>query len=273
MTDQRRPADLTHDEAMDLAASFVLGALDDDEMAAVRAHLASCPEPHTEFRELAEAVPLLQAGVERMEPPAALKDRIMAAAGADLDARRRDATPTPAAAPEPARAAPVDLRGRRPAAWSWALGIAAVLAIALLGAWNLSLQSQLMSAQEYGRQVAAVLDAAAQPDALTAVMRSQTDDGPTGIAAVTSDGIMRVAMRDLAPTSGTEVYEAWVIEADHAPVPLGAFQVGTTGVGYLEASGLPTEPGIVLALTREPGPGATAPTTTPVSLGTAASPA
>jgi Anti-sigma-K factor rskA, C-terminal len=75
-------------------------------------------------------------------------------------------------------------------------------------------------------------------------------------------------MRDLEPTAGTEVYEAWVIVADQPPVPLGDFQVGTTGVGYLEASGLPTEPGSVLALTREPGPGATAPTSTPVSAGT-----
>jgi anti-sigma factor RsiW len=269
MTDPRRPADLTHDEAMDLAASFVLGALDDDEMAAVRAHLASCPEPHTEFQELAEAVPLIQAGVQRMEPPPTLKDRIMAAAAADLEASRGAAVPAPPTPPAPAAAAPVDLRGRRRAGWSWVLGIAAVLAVALLGAWNLSLQSQLTDAQEYERQVAAVLDAAGRPDALTAVMRSDTGDGPSGLAAVTSDGVMRVAMRDLAPTSGTEVYEAWVITADQPPVPLGAFQVGSTGVGYLEASGLPTEAGIVLALTREPGPGATAPSSTPVSVGTA----
>jgi hypothetical protein len=152
---------------------------------------------------------------------------------------------------------------------SWALGIAAVLAIALLGAWNLSLQSQLTNAQAYERQVAAVLDAASGEDALTAVMRSDVADGPAGLAAVTSDGAMRIAMRDLAPTTGTEVYEAWVIAGDQPPVPLGAFQVGSNGVGYLEAAGLPTDPGIVLALTREPGPGATAPSSTPVSVGTA----
>ena len=52
MTDPRRPAELSHDEVVDLAASFVLGALDEDEMAAVRAHLASCAESHAEFDEL-----------------------------------------------------------------------------------------------------------------------------------------------------------------------------------------------------------------------------
>jgi len=76
-------------------------------------------------------------------------------------------------------------------------------------------------------------------------------------------------MRELAATGGTEVYEAWVIVGDAAPVPLGGFQVGTTGVGYLEVDGSPTESGVVLALTREPGPGATEPSSTPVSFGIA----
>ena len=62
---------------------------------------------------------------------------------------------------------------------------------------------------------------------------------------------------------------AWAILPDTAPAPLGSFQVGASGSGYLEAPGLPTTPGMVLALTREPGPGATAPSSDPVSVGTA----
>lgn len=277
MTDQRRPAGMTHDEVRDLAASFVLGALDDDEMAAVRAHLASCSEPHTEFEELAGVLPVLQAAVPPVAPPPELKDRIMAAAAADLEARRAEAEGAAAVAPAPAAPVPGGAAPARPSllpsdrrqsGLSWALGIAAVLAIALLGAWNLSLQTQLTDAQAYERQVAEVLAAAARQDALTAVMRSDAGDGPAGLAAVTSDGTVRIAMRDLAPTAGTEVYEAWVIAGDQPPVPLGGFQVGANGVGYLQAGGLPTEPGFVLALTREPKPGATAPSSTPVSVGT-----
>jgi hypothetical protein len=282
MTDPRRPAELTHDEVVDLAASFVLGALDEDEMAAVRAHVASCADPHAEIDELGGMVVVLQASLRPVEPPPALKDRIMAAAAADLDARRREAAQTAAgqtAAAPPLPAAPAAPATTRPSVpplvprqprWSWALGIAAVLAIVLLGGLNLSLQSQLNEAQAYQRQVAAVLDAAAQPGALTAVMKSQASDGPSGLAAVTPDGSMRIAMRDLAPTTGQEVYEAWAILPESAPVPLGGFQVGPNGVGYLEADGLPTQTGLVLALTREPGPGATAPSSDPVSVGTAA---
>lgn len=284
MTDPRRPAELTHDEVVDLTAAFVLGALDEDEMAAVRAHVASCADPHAELDELGGMVAVLQAGLRPVEPPPALKDRIMAAAAADLEARRREAVQSGAAArsegaapppaiqdaPVPARPAGPVLLPRQPRL-SWALGLAAVLAIALLGGWNLSLQAQLSETQAYQRQVAAVLDAAALPGALTAVMRSAAGEGATGLAAVAPDGTMRIAMRDLAPTTGREVYEAWAILPESEPVALGGFQVGPNGVGYFETGGLPTQAGVVLALTREPGPGATAPSSDPVSVGTATS--
>ena len=280
MTDPRRPTELTHDEVVDLAASFVLSALDEDEMAAIRAHLASCAESHDEFDELGGMVPVLQATLRPVEPPPALKDRSMAAAAAELVARRRDARTEAGEAgapPIPAPDAPVTTRPsgpvplRRQPRLSWVLRLAAVLAIVVLGGWNLSLQSQLSEAQAYQQQVAGVLDAAAEPGALTAVMKSPTGDGATGLAVVAPDGTMSIAMRDLAPTTGPEVYQAWAILPDSAPVPLGGFQVGSNGVGYLETGGSPTQSGVVLALTREPGPGATAPTSDPVSVGTATS--
>ena len=147
--------------------------------------------------------------------------------------------------------------------------IAAVLAIALLGGWGLLLQNQLESAQSYEQSVAAVLDVAGQPGSLTAVLTPDGGDGPAGLAAIASDGTVSIAMSDLPATSGNQVYEAWVIGSDGVPKALGGFQVGETGTAYFEGGGLPTEEGIVLALTLEPGPGATAPSSAPVSLGTA----
>ncbi len=269
---------LTCDAVRDLAAGFVLGALEPDEAAAVRAHLVTCPEAHPEMSELAGVLPVLAAVVPLVEPPAGLKARIMAAAAADL-ATRGDtaATPTPGAPAvlaEPIRfptAAERDTRvaRRTVAAGTWALRIAAVLAIALLGGWNLLLQGQVDGARSYERSVAAVLDAAGQPGSLTAVLTADGGNGPAGLAAVSSDGSVRIAMRDLAPTTGNEVYEAWVIAGDGVPVALGGFKVGDSGIAYFEGIGLPTDSGIVLALTREPAPGATAPSGPPVSLGTA----
>jgi hypothetical protein len=277
--DPMRPDGLTHDEVMDLAASIVLDALKPAEMDAVREHLATCGLPHDEIVELGGVVPALSASVPLVEPPASLKTRLMAAAAADLEARQIAADSTvvegaAAAAAAPTRPADDVVRPlqRRPTSLrAWALGIAAVIAIVALGGYNLAIQRQLEDARAYQQQVAAVLDAAQRPGSLTAVMRSEGGTGPSGLAAVTSDGVARIAMRDLAPTSGSEVYEAWVIAADGVPVALGELQLRAGGVGYLEAGGLPTDSGIVLALTREPRPGATAPSTTPISVGTATS--
>ena len=276
MTDITRPTrpDLSCEDVRELAAAFVLGALDDAEADAVRAHLASCADPHAEMAELGSVVSVFAESVPVVEPPAALKDRILAAAAADLEARggaAAPARPAPAAAPTPFPAAAE--RQRRAAArtgmGSWVLRIAAVLAIALLGGWNLLLQGQLDQARTYEQNVAAVLDVAGQTGSLTAVLTPTGGEGPAGLAAVASDGSVRIAMRDLAATSGNQVYEAWVIGGDGKPVPLGSFQVGQSGVAYFEGTGLPTQEGIVLALTLEPGPGATAPSSDPVSVGTA----
>ena len=286
MTDMTRPTrpDLTCEEVRDLAASFVLGALDPNEADAVRAHLASCADPHVEIAELGSVLPVLAESAPVIEPPAALKARILAAAAAELDMRGNVAVPAEPAAPPilvpPAipTAVPVPLptaAERQPrvavrsGAGTWVLRIAAVLAIALLAGWNLLLQNQLERARTYEENVAAVLDVAGQPGSMTAVLTAEGGEGPAGLAAIADDGIVRIAMRDLPATSGNQVYEAWVIGGDGVPKALGGFTVGETGTAYFEGDGSPAEEGVVLALTLEPGPGATVPSSAPVSLGTA----
>ncbi len=80
---------MTHEQAIDLAPAYVLGALEAADMAAVREHLATCPESHLEFETLGSVVPYLleSSDIELVEPSAGLRDRIMAAAAADLAAR------------------------------------------------------------------------------------------------------------------------------------------------------------------------------------------
>ncbi len=53
------------------------------------------------------------------------------------------------------------------------------------------------------------------------------------------------------------------------PVAIGGFRVDGSGTGYFEASGVTPPSGIVLALTLEPGPGATVPTAPVISKGVA----
>lgn len=267
-------AGLTCDEVREMAGAFVLGALEPDEMAAVRAHLDTCEDAHEEVAELGGVLPALAETVPVVEPSDGLKARIMAAAAAELE--ERTAVPTPVApAPVPI---PFPNESERTAArertstGTWILRIAAVLAIVALGGWNLFLQNQLNASQAYQRTVAAVLDAAAQPGSLTAILTP--DDGTgSGLGAVTADGVVTLAMHDLAPTTGSTVYTAWAIGGDGVPVALGDFTVGSTGTGAFEAPVSPVASGTVLALTREPSAGAQAPTGPVVSKGVATPPA
>jgi len=269
--------DMTCDEIRDVAGAFVLGASSPAEADAVRAHLDSCEDAHAEIRELGGVLPVLNESVPVVEPAAGLKSRIMAAAAADLAAREGDEATT-AASTTPGGATPVPTpfpttseRGarRRTSAGTWALRIAAVLAIVLLGGWNLLLQGQVNAAKTYEQSVAAVLDVAAQPGSTTAILTTAGGSGGSGLAAISSSGQVTMAMQDLAPTTGSTVYTAWVIAGDGVPVPLGDFTVGTSGTGSLEASGAPSTSGVVLALTLEPQAGATTPTLPIISKGVA----
>jgi anti-sigma-K factor RskA len=148
------------------------------------------------------------------------------------------------------------------------LRIAAVVAIVALGGWNLLLQGQVSVAKTYEQNVAAILDVAAKPGSLTAILTADGGSG-SGLAAVSASGTVTLAMQDLAPTTGSTVYTAWVIGSDAVPVPLGSFAVGSNGTAAFSAATPRIATGSVLALTREPGPGATTPTLPIISKGQA----
>jgi hypothetical protein len=270
---------MTCAEATELASGFVLGSLDPRDMDRVREHLATCAEPHPEFRTLGEVVPAMARSVPAVEAPVALGPRILAAARDELaraDSQRRVAAeaaaaeaavrPAPVATPAPVIGPAAARRGlaglldvfQRPA---WGLAsLAAVLAIAVLGAWNLQLRAQVDDLAAYRDGVVAALDAASVPGGQIAVLGDAKGNGPNGLAAVDPAGRVVVAMRNLPPTTGSQVYEAWLIGSDGQPLPVGSFAVPTNGTGTLTAAAGTTESGVTIALTREPGAGATSPT-------------
>ncbi|HSS36419.1 MAG TPA: anti-sigma factor [Patescibacteria group bacterium] len=287
MTDRRSPTPLTCDEARDLAAGFVLGALAPDEMVAVREHLATCAEAHPEFEELGGVVPYLADSLEPVEPPAALGSRILAAITAEA-AGGSVVEPTSAAAPVPTPAAPVERaaatatptpavvdlsaeRARRRSPLVWIAGIAAVLLIVGLGAWNVALRQDLGTAQAYAAAVDEVLALAGTTGGQAAILAPDVAGGPSGIAAVGADGQVKLALRGLAATSGSQVYEAWVIGPDPAtPVAIGSFTPDAQGFGTLATTTTSGAAGVTIALTLEPTAGRTSPTPPVISSGVAA---
>jgi anti-sigma-K factor RskA len=264
---------MTCDDVRDQAAAFVLGALTPAEERAVRDHLANCAEAHEELAELGGVVPALAAMVEQVEPPPALRERIMAAAAADLQARRSASSAVseaPRSAVAPAGPAPLvgasvvtpfrtsTSRSRAPR-YGWAIGIAAALVIAALGAWNVRLQSQLSDAQAYQQRVDQVLAIARTPGAVLAVLAPSTAGGQDGLIAVASDGRAEMVVKGLPATGANEVYEVWVIVGSNAPAPVGALSQSGT-LAFMSGTPGPVPAGATVALTREPGPNPTAPT-------------
>jgi anti-sigma-K factor RskA len=275
MTEEtRRP--MTCEQARDLAAGYVLGALDRTEEAAVRAHLETCDQPHPEFPALGGVVPALLDldPSELVEPPASLRDRIMAAAAADGRAEPAT-TPSKRVVPFPAvadRTTPATRRIAAASRFDWALRIAAVIAIVAAGAWGFTVQGQLDRARAYDQAIAAVVHAAGQPGAKTVVLSPQKGFQASGIAAVQATGSVVLAMRDLQPTSGSQVYTAWVIVGSNAPVSVGDFPQPSGGNAAMTTKAATTPAGATIALTLEPNAGNTAPKGDIVSAGVAAAP-
>jgi len=285
---------LTCLEVNDLAAGYVLYALDADEALAVAEHLSSCPEPHPEFEELGSVVPYLDDTIELVEPPVELRARIMAAAAGDVapaavgagvatgaesaataagvrsavaaGVDSAAAAPAPSASSTPVAtvpssavsAAPVSVaRSSAPIPFpvarhrlvSWAIGIAAVLAIVALGGWNLMLQQNLSTAHLYQDHVTQVLAAGTQPGWRVVVM--STPGGPHGIAALPPSGTGQLVLSGLPPTPAGHVYEAWVISNGGAPAPAGWFTADSSGIGYLDAVRGGSTGALVVGITLE----------------------
>jgi anti-sigma factor RsiW len=263
-------------DAADLAAPFVLGALEPAETDAVRRHLAGCPEAHAEFADLGSVVPSLLETTDIVEPPVSLRGRILAAATKE----QAGAQPQPVI--ERARNRPGSgaqqpglptLPGPRTFGRPlWAtIGLAAALAVVALGAWNVQLRAEVAALTTYRNAVAGVIEQAAEPGAQLAVLAVPAGaGGPTGLAAVAGSGEkVSLVMRDLAPTVGTEVYEAWLIRGESAPIPLGSFTVDASRTAAFSTVGpAPSDlRSVTIALTREHGPGAQTPTLPIIAVG------
>ena len=277
---------MTCDEIRELAPAYVLGALERDQERAVTEHLRTCPDVHAEVSELGGVVPYLSETVPLAEPPASLRGRIMTAAAEDQAARRASSaegtatgtaqTATPPASPMPvrdtARVIPMGPARQPRNLRTWALGIAAVLAIVALGGWSVVTQQELSNARSYQQRLAAALVQAGQPGSQVAVLASTAGPGagPGGIAVMPAHGQGLLVVSGLSPTTGSQVYEAWTIAEGQPPVPVAGFAVGADGIGYLDKMPTATGQTLTVAITLEPAPNPTAPSSNPVAAGVAA---
>jgi Anti-sigma-K factor rskA, C-terminal/Putative zinc-finger len=276
---------MTCDRVRELASGFVLGALDPGEMIALSDHLESCPQPHPEIDELGGVLPYLAESLEPVEPPAWLRESVVAAATADLAARRsgRYAPTRIAAAASTPVPLPIDasrageivplararLSRRRIA--TWATRAAAVIAIAAVAGFGLEMQGTLARALKNNAEDNNINYALQQPDTRTAVMSAADGSKASGIAALRPTGHIIVWLYGLKATTGDQVYVVWLSSGVGATTKAGSFTVDDSGKGYLEVDSVPTSGSLWIFVNREANDQVVAPTGPMVVSGTISS--
>ena len=233
----------------DLLGAYALGAVDAQEAAHMRAFLEHDPDAEAELAELLAAVSVLPELADPMMPPPGLRDRISAAALADLPAPPLAFVPPVAATPVPVAAAqlPANVVRPKPAFWQrasvWATAAAALLLISIgLLYWNMQLRNEISTTPPV--------------ETLALSTTEMAPDAHGEVKYMPQEGLIMLDVRDLPPLPEGYVYEVWLIgEGD--PVPAGVFAHSTAQHAIVADRSQFT----TIAITMEPGPmGTEAPT-------------
>jgi anti-sigma-K factor RskA len=229
-------------EHRETVASYVLGALPDDEHERFVAHLATCDECQSGVAELQVAVDALPLAATQLVPPPELKDRIMTVVRSEAQLRQSAETPR---VEQPA-ARRRRWRGRFLGLAPLPAAAAASLLIAVLVAGGI-----LVSGGDETRTVQGQVLIASAPKARAALKLS--DDA----TKLTVSGMP-------APPAG-KVYQVWLKRPAQAPEPTRAlFRVDSRGDADVEI-----QPGRLkgieqVLVTAEPDGGSQTPTSDPV---------
>ena len=255
---------MSHSEYEELAAGYVLGALEPDDEHVFQQHLGGCPVCEANVRELEAVVGELAYTVPPLDPPDTLWAGIRREIGPE--AARRPAIP--GAAPGP----PAGAGARRLRLLPALASAAAILLVVVLSLWNLNLRDQNAVYRDRVAALERATELANDPGASLVTLDDQA--GTTGaratvIASSRQDrGVLLI--ENLPPLQRNRVYELWGMpggrlpDAEKALVFVPLRRQGTQALQFE----VPIQPGTVFAITEEPGPdGSEKPTPPPVMVG------
>jgi anti-sigma-K factor RskA len=272
-------------EWTDLAAAYALDALDADERTAFEARL----DTDSELRRLVDtyrsAVAAVGESLPRIEPPAGLRDRILARAREESRARPAGAGELEGSPPEPMPArAPGTLRpgrGARASRLAWPLLAAAVAGLFWVGARNRQLLRESQDLSDQLTQVRAALgDAEGELQRLDSLALLLS--GPEiRFATLTAEGVapglrllwnpaagtLLVAASGLPSPAEGRTYQLWGIRGTEDPVSLGTFETGPDGTALVTLAPPAGADFELSAVTEEPDGGSPQPTSQPFLAG------
>ncbi len=234
----------TCEEIEPLLPAAAAGALDADDEAAVQGHVFSCARCLPRLAEYDGVVEQLAYAVPQVTPSAMLLPRLMQAVQAPAPVAAPAPVPEPVATPFQPRpslvAAPASRRGwlaaflgayRQLAPAGFA---AAMLLLLVLGAWSLTLNSQV----DRQREMIAMLR---MPNSQSVAMQPMTTTAATAqVYMAPGHAEMGLVVQHLMPQPG-RVYQFWLLMKDGRVVPSGTVQVDDHGVA-LGMIHLPTDP-------------------------------
>jgi hypothetical protein len=267
------------------AIGWALHSLEPDEEIAVLSHLPVCPSCRRAADDAVAVLGHLGAAVEQVDPPPALRNRLMAQVAETP--QKPPAAPTPPRQPSPQASMPpsrdeqrgstrpADSRPGRASRWSrrtrqlvaGALALVAVLAIGGLAVRNVQLQQERDAQIAQIQSLENLLDQFDRPDVDHALLAR--DDGSTIAAVVVENGRQQVFPIGV-PVNATdrEIYVLWGIpDGSSTPEPLGTFDVTDATEGLLDVGSAGTDNYAAYAISIEPGRAAPAVPTTVVASG------
>jgi anti-sigma-K factor RskA len=264
--------EMDHTAQRDAAGLYALGALAGKERDEFEAHLATCEECSAEVRSLGAVVNALPYALPQVDPPPALRARVLAAAGDPKASSRATATVTPMPA-----------RSRSwPSSPGWLAAAALVVLSVALGAYTANVRQRVGSLETQLGEALARLDRseAQLAEAVRAAERAQTR-----LAVLTAPDLKQVSLAGqpaapraagralwsrangllfaadaLPPLPAGRIYQVWFLTPG-APVSAGLVrpdQNGRVAAAFDTPAGTPEPTGVAVSI--EPEAGVPAPT-------------
>lgn len=244
------------------AAAYALGALSPEEARAFEAYLRTSPAAQAEVAEFREVNALLAANAHGSAPAADLRARVLAHATArrDVPLRRRPTWPL-------WLALAASLAGLVATSVSW-LGARRALVQRDSTIAGMARELDLRTARLAQRE--ATLNAILEPTVtLTNLVSTRPEQPVIQLFWNRRTNVAIVHAFSLTPTAGQRVYQLWFLPKAGAPIPSITFNTEPDGHALVQQVVVPEGVDLAAAaVTDEPSGGSTAPTTTPILVGT-----
>jgi anti-sigma-K factor RskA len=229
---------MTHEETESIAALDALGIASAGDAVVLAMHAAACLPCRRARDEYRRATTLIALGLEPVQPPRAVRERLIESVTSAAASRRS----------------------------SWRLAAAAALILALFGAREFTVQTERARLKAENAKLLSELSALGAADTRTIALAGQ-ELAPRASAKVFLEPDRRRAIvffHDLPENPGDKSYQLWIIRADQpAPMSAGIFDVTGNGKASISIDNLPVATEIkALAVTLEPRGGVAQPTNT-----------